>query len=245
MININGLYKAFGKNQVLRDVNLNFEGSGITAILGPNGSGKTTLLKCFLGLTHFDDGDILFDGQTVKNQHAYRSKVSHLPQIATFPDNLTPLDLIHMIKDLREEDSNEDYFVDMFDLKPELNKKMAFLSGGNKQKVNLLLSLMFDNPLLILDEPTSGLDPVAIINLKRYLKAERSKGKLILITTHIMSFVEELADKIVFLLDGKIYFDGNTQALMLKHEADSLELAIANILQGGSMNLKTIRSNAI
>ena len=121
---------------------------------------------------------------------------------------------------------------------------MGTLSGGNKQKVNLLLSLMFDNPLLILDEPTSGLDPLAIINLKQYLRSEKEKGKLILVTTHIMSFVEELADHVIFLLEGNIYFDGSLDNLMSSHRADSLELAIAKILKAKTSPLRTIKSQA-
>ncbi len=104
---------------------------------------------------------------------------------------------------------------------------------------------MFDNPLLILDEPTSGLDPLAIINLKAYLKRERERGKLILITTHIMSFAEELADQVVFLMDGRIYFNGAMQSLMMKHKASSLELAIAKILNANTSHLINIKSKAI
>jgi Cu-processing system ATP-binding protein len=240
MVRFEELYKSYGKNNVLQGVNLNFNTQGITAILGPNGSGKTTLLKCFLGLTLYDKGNIFYEGKNIKNEFEYKRSVSHLPQIACFPENLSVLELISMIKDLRPGKTNEAYFIEMFHLDKELHKKMGMLSGGNKQKVNLLLSLMFDSPLMILDEPTSGLDPLAIINLKNYLKEEKEKGKLILVTTHIMSFVEQMADQIVFLLDGKIYFNGAKENLLQDHNASNLEEAIAKILRSDMMlhNLK-------
>jgi Cu-processing system ATP-binding protein len=244
MIEIQNLHKSFGSNAVLRGIDLTFNGQGITAILGPNGSGKTTLLKCFLGLTSYDSGTITFKNRDIAGQFMYRSEVSHLPQIACFPENLTAQDLIFMMKDLRGGETREDYFIELFGLRPELNKKMTNLSGGNKQKVNLLLSFMFDNPLLILDEPTSGLDPLAIINLKNHLREEKERGKLILVTTHIMSFVEALADHIIFLLDGHIYFDGGLNHLMALHNADTLELAIAKILQSNNSPLRTLKSQA-
>jgi len=89
---------------------------------------------------------------------------------------------------------------------------------------------MYDSPILILDEPTSGLDPVALIRLKDLIREEKEKGKLILITTHIMSFVEEMADEVVFLLDGKVYFRGTQRQLKDRFEEEDFEKAIAGIL---------------
>ncbi len=231
MIKFEKLYKSFGKNQVLKGIDLHFKNEGITAVLGPNGSGKTTLLKCFLGLVLPDKGEIFFQGKEVQRKFDYRNHIAHLPQIARFPENLTALEIINMIKDLRSGETREDFFIELFDLKKELNKKMGTLSGGNRQKVNLLLALMYDSPVIILDEPSTGLDPLALINLKNYLLEEKAKGKLILVTTHMMNFVEEMADNIVFLLEGKIYFDGSLQQLLEEHNETKLERAIANILR--------------
>ncbi len=135
MIEINGLYKSFGKNDVLKDIDLDFSKPGIVAILGPNGSGKTTLLKCFLGLTRFDEGEIKYRGKSVLNQYDYRRQLSHLPQIACFPENLTGQDLILMIKDLRGGRTNESYFIDLFDLKGEIHKKMGTSQEGTNKKL--------------------------------------------------------------------------------------------------------------
>mgnify|MGYP001580092412 FL=1 len=136
-----------------------------------------------------------------------------------------------MIKDLRANNSkNEEPLIKLFKLEPFLNKKLGNLSGGTKQKVNLVLTFMFDSPLVILDEPTTGLDPISLIRLKDLITKEKEKGKTILITSHIMSFVEEVADEIVFLLEGKIYFKGTISELKSKTEQPDFEHAIASIL---------------
>ena len=120
--------------------------------------------------------------------------------------------------------------IELFKLQPFLNKKLANLSGGTKQKVNLVLTFMFDSPLVILDEPTNGLDPISHLRLKNLINSEKEKGKTILITSHILSFVEEVSDEIVFLLEGKIYFKGTISELKAKTEQPDFEHAIASIL---------------
>ena len=231
MIRFSNIHKSFSANHVLKGIDLEFQEQGIVAILGPNGSGKTTLLKCLLGMCLFDSGCISYNGIDISKDYMYRQGISHLPQICSFPSNLTISELIAMVKDLRHSNTREDYLIDLFDLGPELHKKTSMLSGGNKQKLNLLLCFMFDNPVLVLDEPTSGLDPLAIINLKNFLLEEKKRGKLILVTTHIISFVEAIAERIVFLMDGKVYFDGPIKNLLSQQKAKDLELAIANILK--------------
>ncbi|MCB0686062.1 MAG: AAA family ATPase, partial [Saprospiraceae bacterium] len=136
-----------------------------------------------------------------------------------------------MSTDIRPGASRVGELIDLFELDPELKKKMGHLSGGNRQKVNLLLGLMYDSPVIILDEPSNGLDPRSHLNLKNFLRQEVKNGKQILITTHLISFVEELADHIVFILDGKIYFSGSPLDLINYQRQQKLEEAIASILK--------------
>ena len=232
MIEIKNLHKKFGKLTVLDGLDLEIKTGGIFAILGPNGSGKTTLIKSILGMVIPNKGDILFQGKSVLQEWEYRDHLNYLPQIANFPANLSVIELIQMVKDLRPKEPNEEELIRSFDLEPFLNKKLGNLSGGTKQKVNLVLTFMFDSELIILDEPTTGLDPISLIRLKKIINDEKVKGKTILITTHIMSFVEEIADKIVFLLDGKIYFKGSVKELKEKTNQQDLEHAIAKIISG-------------
>lgn len=231
MINIVNLQKNFGVNQVLNGIDLSVTKGQTVAILGPNGSGKTTLIKSILGMVKPTSGDILIAGSNVKNKWDYRKNIDYLPQIANFPGNLKVKELIAMIKDIRgNTNTRENYFIEVFGLNPFLNKKLGHLSGGTKQKVNLVLTLMFDSDIIILDEPTSGLDPVSLIALKKLIASEKEMGKTILITSHIMSFVEEVCDKLIFILDGKIYFNDTIQVLKAVTKEENFEKAIAHLL---------------
>jgi len=230
MVTIQNLYKNFGKNAVLKGVDLSIKDGGIFAVLGPNGSGKTTLIKSILGMVIPNKGKISVLGENIKKSSGYRHKIDYLPQIANFPSNLKVKELIKMIKDLRGNTSNDEHLIELFRLEPFLNKKLGNLSGGTKQKVNIVLTFMFDSPLIVLDEPTTGLDPISLIRLKDLIQKEKSNGKTILITSHIMSFVEEVSDEIVFLLEGQIYFKGTIQDLKTKTNQPDFEHAIASIL---------------
>lgn len=231
MIEVKDLYKKYGRNEVLKGIDLSISEGGIFSILGPNGSGKTTLIKCILGMVLPDSGEITINGVPLKNNYKYRERIDYLPQIANFPGNLKVNELIAMIKDLRDsKNTNDVELIDLFKLQPFLNKRLVNLSGGTKQKVNLVLTFMFDSPLIILDEPTSGLDPISHLRLKNLIFSEKKKGKTILVTSHILSFVEEISNEIVFLLEGKIYFKGSISDLKTKTEQPDFEHAIASIL---------------
>lgn len=230
MISINGLHKTFGRNEVLKGIELDIDGGGLFAVLGPNGSGKTTLIKCILGMVLPDRGSIEVLGNNIRNDWHYRENIDYLPQIANFPSNLKVRELLAMIKDLRRQPIDEMPLITYFGLEPFLDKKLATLSGGTKQKVNIVLTFMFDCPLIVLDEPTSGLDPASLIRLKELIQREKKAGKTILVTSHIMQFVAEIADQVIYLLEGRIYFKGPIAELMDLTGASDLEQAIATIL---------------
>ena len=230
MVTYQDLNKKFGSNVVLNGLNLSIKTGGIIAILGPNGSGKTTMIKSLLGMVIPNKGSILLNNKEIKDQWKYRNEIDYLPQIANFPSNLTVNELFTMIKDLRGKTTKDEELIEFFKLQSFLNEKLGILSGGTKQKVNLVITFMFDSPLVILDEPTSGLDPISLIRLKELIQREKAKGKTILITSHIMNFVEEIADEIVFLLEGKIYFQGTVTEIKTKTGQKDFEHAIATIL---------------
>ena len=230
MIEFKNISKRFGNLHVLKELDLSISMDGIFAILGPNGSGKTTLIKCLLGMVQPNSGSISLNSQSILGKWEYRNELNYLPQIANFPGNLTVFELIEMVKNLRPKLANEKGLIELFGLQQSLHKKLGNLSGGTKQKVNLVLTFMFDSNLIILDEPTTGLDPIALIHLKELIKQEKAKGKAILLTTHSISFVTQMADEIVFLLDGKIYFKGTIEALKLQTNHSDLENGIADLL---------------
>lgn len=229
MIQIDHLQKTFGKNRILDGVSLSITGNGVHAILGPNGSGKTTLIKSILGMVCPERGTISVGGQPVEGHWAYRRQIGYLPQIAEFPPNLRVGELFRMIQDLRRQEADPGPLVTRFGLEPFLDKKLSTLSGGTRQKVNLVLTFMFEAPLYILDEPTSGLDPKALLELKALIRDRVEKGGLFLITTHIMPLVEELAQSVIYLLEGRVYFEGPLEALYAKTGENHVETAIAAI----------------
>lgn len=229
MIQIADLHKTFGPLTVLDGLNLQINKGGIYAILGPNGSGKTTLIKSILGMVVPEKGNITYNNQHIIGKWEYRNDINYLPQIANFPGNLTVNELIKMICDLRPKKASPDHLIQTFGLLSHLSKKLSNLSGGTKQKVNIVLTFMFDSELIILDEPSTGLDPNSLIQLKSIIKEEKKKQKTILVTTHILSLVEELADEIIFLMDGKIYFKGTLARLKEQTLQNNLESAIATL----------------
>ncbi len=231
MIQVKNLEKSFGKFEVLKNISFNVEQGKITAIVGPNGSGKTTIIKSILGLVRPDNGDILIDDKSILGGHNYRKKIGYMPQTASFPDNLTVKEVIKMICDLRNVVIEPDQkIVTDLNLDFELNKQIKNLSGGTKQKVNALIALMFNPEIIILDEPTSGLDPVSSNNFKETIINKKKQAKTILLTSHIMSEIEELADHIIFIVDGKIKFDGSILSLLTFRGENKLEKAIANMM---------------
>ncbi len=230
MIAIQHLHKSFGKNHVLHGIDLSFDQPGITAVLGPNGSGKTTIIKSILGMVLPDDGSIRVQGEDIKGKWLYRNQIAYLPQIARFPENLTVSELIRMVKDLNTGTAHDEAMISLFELGPHLDKRLGNLSGGTRQKVNLVLTFMYDCPIIILDEPTAGLDPISMVRLKELIHNQRLMGKTILITTHVMNLVEELADEVVFLLEGQIHFRGSLKKLEELTSERNVERAIAKLL---------------
>ena len=231
MIEIKGLNKYYGNHHVLKDINLDIGEPGIYAILGPNGSGKSTLLKSILGLVNPRQGEIRVNKVSVTSTHTYRKEISYLPQIARFPDNLRVYELIRLIKEIRNEDADEGELVRLFQVEPEMRKRLRNLSGGTRQKVNMILGFLFDTPYMILDEPTVSLDPVALAKFRQLISEKKQEGKIIIYTTHIMNLVEELSDQIVLLLEGRIIFQGGLKEIYKAAGVSSLESAIAHLVE--------------
>lgn len=232
MIEISGLQKNFGKLEVLKGIELVIRSHKVTAIVGPNASGKTTLIKSILGLVKPDTGSISVKGHQLNGDWLYRQKIGYMPQLARFPENLSASEVIRLIKDLRgNPDTVDEELLSAFQLQSELDKPIRALSGGTRQKVSAVIAFLFNPDVLILDEPTAGLDPISSSQLKDKILKEKSRGKTVLLTSHIMSEIEELADHIVFLLEGKIYFEGPMDALISRAHESKLERAIARMME--------------
>ena len=234
MISIRGLTKRYGRLPVLRRVDLDVRSGRVTAVVGPNGAGKTTLIKMILGLAKPDGGEIVVDDHRVNGDPAYRAIIGYMPQIARFPENLTGAELIAMLKDLRGGAAEtDDELVDAFRLGEQLKKPLGTLSGGTRQKVNAVAAFLFRPKVLILDEPTAGLDPVSSSILKDKILAERARGTTFVLTSHVMSELDELSDDVAFLLEGTVCFAGPVAELKQRTRQHSLERAIARVMAVG------------
>ena len=236
MIRVRSLQKSFGRTEVLCGVDLEIVRGRVTAIVGPNGAGKTTLMKSLLGLTHVDAGRIVIDGEPIGADPAYRAHIGYMPQIARFPENLSANELIAMLCDLRGDATDlDDDLITRFRLADHLDKPLRTLSGGTRQKVNAVLAFLFRPDLLVLDEPTSGLDPVSSAILKDKVVEARDAGRTVIVTSHVLSDLEALADDIAFLTDGKVAFAGSVHDLKLATRQLSLERAIAQVMLEGAV----------
>ncbi|CAN5658021.1 hypothetical protein BH23GEM9_BH23GEM9_23630 [soil metagenome] len=231
MIRIRGLKKQFGRLPVLRSLDLDIAKGQVTAILGPNGAGKTTIIKSVLGLVRPDAGTIEVDGHAVDETVAYRAGIGYMPQIPRYPENLTVAEILHMIKDLRGRFTDlDEELVSVFDLESQYEKPFKTLSGGNRQRVSAAIAFMFRPDMLILDEPTAGLDPVASSTLKDRILRDRGAGRTVILTSHVMSEVEELADTVVYVLDGSVYFEESVRSLLERTGEGTLERAMARMM---------------
>ncbi|HEV8514811.1 MAG TPA: ABC transporter ATP-binding protein [Cyclobacteriaceae bacterium] len=238
MITISDLYKRFGRLEVLKSIQVEFELGKSYAVVGPNGSGKTTLIKCILGMVVPDRGQILVDGKSILQSSDYRKLIGYMPQIGRYPDQMKIGQIIDMICDLRKDETQVDEdLIKEFKLDQLKDKRMHTLSGGTRQKVSASLAFLFNPPILILDEPTAGLDPIAVEILKEKIHSEKNKNKLFLITSHIMSDLDELSSNLVYLEDGKMLFNDTIDALKKETGEIKLGRAVATIMK---RNLKGI-----
>jgi len=232
MIELKNVYKNFGKTQVLKDVSVNFRQGECIALIGPNGCGKTTLIKTILGMVIPTSGEVLVNDISILNQFEYRKNLGYMPQIGRYPDMMTIGQVIEMIQKIRPTETNfdNDLYND-FQIKTLENKQMRTLSGGTTQKVSALLAFLYNPSILILDEPTAGLDPLASEILKEKIIKAKQEGKLILITSHLLSELDDLITEIVFMNDGKIEFHKKITELKTETNETKLSKAIAKILK--------------
>jgi len=230
---VTALRKSFGRLHVIQGVDLALQPGRVTALVGPNASGKSTLIKCVLGLVRPDSGRVTVLGERVGTDPHYRRLIGYTPQTASFPDNLTGHEVLELLADLRPGEMPDD---------GELRERLGLadatlaqpvrtLSGGTRQKLNVLVALRYHPPILILDEPTASLDPVASAALKDVVRARAGGNAAVLLSSHVMAEVEELADDLVYFVEGRVRFHGTLDELRLSTGERKVERAVARLLR--------------
>lgn len=231
MISIDTISKRFGSLVALDQVSLELASGNSYALIGPNGSGKTTLIKSVLGLVVPTSGNIYFSGKSILKDWKYREKIGYMPQIGRYPENIRIGQLIDMMKNIRQNPTVDEELIEAFNLYKIYDKRMHTLSGGTRQKVSASLAFLFHAPVLILDEPTAGLDPVSVEILKEKIIREKRMGKLMLITSHILSDLDELASEVIYMFEGKIQYHNSLEALKQETQETKLNKAIATLIR--------------
>ncbi|MEY4057343.1 MAG: ABC transporter ATP-binding protein [Chitinophagia bacterium] len=237
MIIASSVTKQFGKLKALNNVSLKCRQGECISLIGPNGSGKTTLIKCILGMVIPNSGFITFNNKNIAKDWLYRDEIGYMPQIGRYPENMTIGQLLAMMKDIRNTGIHEvdEDLIQAFQLTGMLNKRMRTLSGGTTQKVSAALAFLFNPSVLILDEPTAGLDPISSEILKEKIIAEKQKGKLILITSHILSDLNDLVSEVIYMQDGNLLFHKSIDQLRTDTGEEKLTKAIASVMIKGNL----------
>ena len=232
MIELIHIKKNFGKTEVLKNVSLMLDAGQCIGLIGPNACGKTTMIKSILSMVIPTSGEILFNGKNIIGDVAYKNHIGYMPQIGRYPENMSISQVINMIKNIRKYNGQiDDELWYAFGLDGVSDKKMRTLSGGTTQKVSATLAFLFNPDILILDEPTAGLDPLAAEVLRDKIIKERKKGKLILITSHLLNELDELLSHVIFMQEGEIVLYKTIGDLYTETGEVKISKAIGNLLK--------------
>jgi len=236
MIIAQNVTKKFGRLYALNDVTITCNKGECIALIGPNGSGKTTFIKCILGMVVPGSGIILFNKSSISKSWLYRQQIGYMPQIGRYPENMRMGQIFNMMKDIRSNHNTkpDEELLHAFGLDKIMDKRMRTLSGGTRQKVSAALAFLFNADVLILDEPTAGLDPLSSEILKQKIIKEKGKGKLILITSHVLSELDELVTEIIYMQEGSVKFHKPLHILREQTGEEKLAKAITVIMKTAS-----------
>jgi Cu-processing system ATP-binding protein len=227
------LTKSFGPLRALDGLSVTLRRGQAVALIGPNGAGKTTFIKCVLGLIRPDAGGLTLDEASLLDDPGLRSRIGYMPQIGRFPDHLRVGQLIELMREIRRgtHARTDEDLLHAFQIDRIAHQPARTLSGGTRQKVSACLAFLFDPDVLVLDEPTAGLDPVSVEALKDKVRAELARGKLILLTSHILSDLDEIATDVLYLMEGRMQFYRPIAELRTGSGEARLSRIIAQLMQ--------------
>ena len=238
MIEIKNVSKSYIRGQkVIDNINLEIKDGEILGFIGPNGAGKTTIIKMMTGILDIDEGDILIDGKSIKDQpYEAKKEIGLIPDSPDMFLNLKGIQYLNFMADIYRvsEEDRKKIIKDLsktFEIKDALNEKIESYSHGMRQKIVIIGTLLHSPKNWILDEPITGLDPKAIYDLKIMMREYAKKGNVVFFSTHILEVAENLCDRVVIINKGKIIFIGKIEELKQKmKENNSLEELFMEII---------------
>ncbi|MFP3300410.1 MAG: ABC transporter ATP-binding protein [Thermoplasmatales archaeon] len=216
------LLKKYGEYIAVNEISFEIKKGQVFSLLGPNGAGKTTTVEILEGLRKRDGGEVSVLGLDPENSKEIYKKIGILPQDFTFVNNSTPKEAIEFYCKLFNRKLNPYELLDTVELRDRANVPFSKLSGGQKQKLGLALSLINDPEVLFLDEPTAGLDPKSRRNIWRIIENLKKEDRSILLTSHYLEEAELLADNVAIMNKGKIVDTGSPKELILRHRGKDL-----------------------
>lgn len=219
MIEIKNVTKKYGKNIAIKDVSFNVNEGEIFAFIGHNGAGKTTLIKAIVGIHKFDEGDILINGKSIKDDPiSCKKEMAFVPDNPELYEQMKAIDFINFICDIYEvpqevREKNIKKYAKLFEIEDNLNDTIESFSHGMKQKIAIISALAHDPKVLIMDEPFVGLDPKAVFDIKEIMNEMIKEGKTIFFSTHILDVAEKLCSRVAIIKKGELVKVGNMQEI--------------------------------
>ena len=227
ILELKHIEKSFGQKHVLKGISFTAEGGKAFGLLGRNGAGKTTSIRILMGVFPADCGEVLLDGKPIDYDDI---GIGYLPEErGLYPKKVIIDQLVYFaeLKGLRAKDAVKavDYWLNRLGMYEYRNKRLDTLSKGNQQKIQLITALAHDPKIVILDEPFSGLDPVNAMLLKNVVKEQIAQGKIVLFSSHQMSYIEEFCDRIAIINDGRVVLHGDLYDIKRNYVRDRLMIS--------------------
>ena len=224
ILELKNIDKSFGEKEVLKGVTFTAEGGKAFGLLGRNGAGKTTSIRILMNVFPADRGEVLVDGKPIDYD---KIGIGYLPEErGLYPKKLIIDQLVYFaeLKGMSAKDATRavDYWLGRLGMTEYRNKRLDTLSKGNQQKIQLITALAHDPDIVILDEPFSGLDPVNAMLLKDVVKEQIAKGKIVLFSSHQMSYIEEFCDSIAIINAGKVAISGDLHDIKRNYPRDKI-----------------------
>ncbi len=219
MIEIKNVTKRYGDKKAVDNVSFTVNDGDIFAFIGHNGAGKTTLIKAMVGIHDFDEGDIIIDGMSIKeNPVECKKLMAFVPDNPETYEQMKAIDYINFICDMYEVDTetrkkNIQKYAKLFEMEDKLNDTIDSYSHGMKQKIVLISALAHDPKILIMDEPFVGLDPKAVFDIKEILNEMVKENKIIFYSTHILDVAEKICSRVAIIKNGKLIKSGSMKEI--------------------------------